>query len=86
MDISTSGMLLEVSHAVAQDLSQAKHIRLQFAIAPGTMPEGYEMNVDIGAKYIRLEKTAEGTIRCGVAFSESLAQFATKKKIGICCR
>lgn len=80
VDISTSGMLLEVSPAVAQDLSQAKHIRLQFTIVPGTMPEGYEMNVDIGAKYIRLEKTAEGTIRCGVAFLESLAQFAAKKK------
>ncbi|WP_245823995.1 glycosyltransferase [Sporomusa malonica] len=80
VDISTTGMLIEVSHEIAQDLSQAKRIRLKFNITPGSMPEGYEMKVDIAAKFMRLDKTAEGKIRCGVAFLESLAQFATKKK------
>lgn len=80
VDISTTGMLLEVSPEIAQDLSQARKIRLKFIIAPGTMPEGYEMKVDIAAKYIRMEKTPEGKIRCGVVFLESLAQFANKKK------
>ncbi|MBP2644035.1 MAG: Hyaluronan synthase [Firmicutes bacterium] len=80
VDISTTGMLLEVSPQVAQDLAQAKSIRLKFTIAPGTMPEGYEMKVDIKAKHIRIEKTAEGKVRCGVLFLESLAQFANRRK------
>jgi len=80
VDISTTGMLLEVSQEVAQDLSQASKIKLKFVIAPGTMPEGYEMKVDIAAKYIRVAQTADGKTLCGVEFLESLAQYATKKK------
>lgn len=80
VDISTTGMLLEVSPEAAQDLSEAKNLRLKFIITPGSMPEGYEMKVNIAAKYIRLEKTADGKTRCGVLFLESLAQFANKKK------
>lgn len=80
VDISTTGMLLEVSVEVARDLSLASQIKLKFVITPGTMPEGYEMKVDIAAKYIRFDKNAEGKTLCGVAFLESLAQYATKKK------
>ncbi|TWH47697.1 glycosyltransferase [Sporomusa sp. KB1] len=80
VDISTTGMLLEVPPEVAEDLSQARNICLKFTIAPGTMPEGYEMKVDIEAKYIRLEKTPAGKTRCGVLFLESLAQYANRKK------
>lgn len=80
VDISTTGMLLEVSPDVAQDLSQASKIKLQFVIAPGTMPEGYEMKVDIAAKYTRLGNNADGKTLCGVEFLETLAQYATKKK------
>lgn len=80
VDISTSGMLLELSPEVAQDLSQASKIRLKFVIAPGTMPEGYEMKVDVAAKYIRSGQNADGKALCGVEFLESLAQYATKKK------
>lgn len=79
-DISTTGMLIEVPHEVAQDLSYASQIKLRFIIAPGSMPEGYEMKVNIAAKYIRFDKNAEGKTLCGVAFLESLAQYATKKK------
>lgn len=82
VDISTTGMLLEVSPEVAQDLSQASEIKLKFVITPGTMPEGYEMKVDIAAKYIRFGQSADGRTLCGVEFSESLAQYATKKKNG----
>lgn len=80
VDISTTGMLLEVTPEVAQDLSQGSKISLKFVIAPGTMPEGYEMAVDIEAKYIRAIKTTEGKDLCAVEFLESLAQYATKKK------
>ncbi|MBU2701938.1 hyaluronan synthase [Sporomusaceae bacterium BoRhaA] len=80
VDISTTGMLLEVSPEVAQDLSQASKIKLKFAIAPGTMPEGYEMKVKMGAKYIRSDNIADGKALCGIVFLEPLAQYATKKK------
>ncbi|MDD4601133.1 hypothetical protein SDC9_09151 [bioreactor metagenome] len=80
IDLSTTGMLLEVSPDVARDLSQASKIKIKFVIAPGTMPEGYEMKVDIAVQYIRFDKNAEGKTLCGVKFSESLAQYATKKK------
>jgi hyaluronan synthase len=80
VDISATGMLLEVPPEVAQDLSQASKIKLKFVITPGTMPEGYEMNVDIAAKYIRFGQNTDGQALCGVEFLESLAQYATKKK------
>lgn len=80
VDISTTGMLLEVSPDIANDLSQAKNIRLKFVIAPGTMPEGYEMKVDIAAEYIRSGTNPAGKTVCGVRFAKSLAQYAAKKK------
>ena len=84
VDISTTGMLLEVSPEVARDLSQGSDIKLKFTIAPGTMPEGYEMKVAIGAKHVRCGTTLDGKKLCGVAFSQTLAQYAAKKKIGTC--
>lgn len=80
VDISTTGMLLEVSREVAEDLRQASKIRLKFTIAPGTMPEGYEMKVDIEAKYVHFSQRTDGKTFCGVEFSKSLAQHATKRK------
>lgn len=80
VDISTTGMLLEVSPEVSNDLRQATTINLKFVIAPGTMPEGYEMKVDIAAKYCRCGETIDGKALCGVEFLDSLAQYATKKK------
>jgi len=80
VDISTTGMLMEVSPEVAEDLSRAEKIRLQFTITPGTMPEGYEMKVDVAAKFVRVEKKPGGQIQCGMIFLESLAQFANRKK------
>ncbi len=79
-DISSSGMLLAVSPTVAEGLSQSTGMRLRFVITPGSMPEGYEMKVNIAAGYIRSTQTADGNFLCGVEFSESLAQYATRKK------
>lgn len=80
VDISTTGMLLEVSAEVAEELKQAKEISLRFTIAPGTMPEGYEMKVKILGKCVRTELTSEGSARCGIVFAESLAQYANRRK------
>lgn len=80
IDVSTTGMLLAVSPEVADDLSRASKINLQFSIAPGTMPEGYEMKVDVGAKYIRCDSHPDGKVLCGIIFTEPLAQYAARKK------
>ena len=80
VDLSSTGMLLEVSEEVAQDLSQASKIVLKFVITPGSMPEGYEMKVELGAKYIRSVKSEDGKYLCGVEFLESLGQYAARKK------
>lgn len=80
VDISTTGMLLELPRKLALELRQSKDVELQFTITPGSMPEGYEMKVDIRGQIIRLQQTNDGHVHCGVQFTETLAQYATKKK------
>ncbi len=80
IDISTTGMLLELPRKLALELRQSKDVQLQFVITPGSMPEGYEMKVDIRGQIIRLQQTNDGHVHCGVQFTQTLAQYATKKK------
>lgn len=80
-DISSTGMLLELTEADAEALSHAKSVELSFEIVEGTMPEGYEMSVGrIGAEIVRQQAGEDGKILCGVHFKETLAQYAGKKK------
>lgn len=80
VDMSTTGMLLEVSPEIAENLSQTSNIKLKFVIIPGSMPEGYEMTVNIAANYRRMDKNSDGKTLCAVEFAESLAQYAARKK------
>lgn len=79
-DISSTGMLLAVPEAVAPALEKAGKMVLFFEIAEGTMPEGYEMKVEIEAEVVRRQPAADGKELVGVHFTESLAQYAGKKK------
>ena len=79
-DISSTGMLLELAEDDAEALKHAKSIELSFEIIAGTMPEGYEMSVRIGAEIVRQQAGDNGKILCGVCFKETLAQYAGKKK------
>lgn len=79
-DISSTGMLLEIAAADAETLDRAKAMELSFEIIEGTMPEGYEMSVNIGAEVVRWQEGEDGKILCGVCFNETLAQYAGKKK------
>ncbi len=80
-DISTTGILVMLSNPKdANTFEKAKSIKLRFSIAPGTMPEGYEMDVNIGAKCVRRRQTPSGRIELGLAFTETLAQYADKRK------
>ena len=73
-------MLLELTEDDAEALRQAKSIELSFEIIAGTMPEGYEMSVRIGAEIVRQQAGEDGKVLCGVHFQETLAQYAGKKK------
>ena len=79
-DISSTGMLLELTEDDAEALRQAKSIELSFEIIAGSMPEGYEMSVRIGAEIVRQQAGEDGKVLCGVHFQETLAQYAGKKK------
>ncbi len=80
-DISTTGMLLAVADKRdAEAISGAKKIKLSFSITPGSMPEGYEMDVRIKAACARVRPLADGTCELGMSFTETLAQYADRRK------
>lgn len=70
IDISSSGMLLEMDESSGGKLQQQMEVQLRFEISPGSMPEGYEMKVDIKATVVRLVRRADGKVHCGVFFKK----------------
>lgn len=81
VDISTTGMLIEVSDLKQTEIiDNSDSIILEFKILPGSMPEGYEMNVKIKAKKMREQTQADGKIACGFLFEETLSEYADRKK------
>lgn len=79
VDVSTSGIQLEIAEDTQRRwLEQAREIRLRFAIAPGTMPEGYEMPVRIKASLVRTQRAQDKTL-CGLQFCRSLSQYARSR-------
>ncbi|AWI04409.1 glycosyltransferase family 2 protein [Clostridium drakei] len=81
IDVSTTGILLELNDKEQLNIiSEADNIKLRFKVLPGSMPEGYEMNVNIHGKKVRDSITANGKIVCGIEFLENLAQYSDRKK------
>lgn len=80
MDISSSGMALRLSPELAKHIEVGTRLNLQFKISPGTMPEGYESKVKMGAECVRLFSNAEGVPCCGVQFDESLVQYISRTR------
>ena len=83
VDISTTGMLLKLdSEEDAKLLGNIRRARVSFEITPGSMPEGYEMEIsELEAKIIRVAKRQrEGDFICGLAFEIGLAQYAAAKR------
>lgn len=79
VDISATGMLISVKdkHEL-NSIMRAKKIRLKFRILEGTMPEGYEMKVNILSKLVRFQEIEDEGYYCGLAFEETLAQYANR--------
>jgi hyaluronan synthase len=82
VDISATGILLRVETRTDGEyhLSKAQRISLKFEIEPGTMPEGYEMGVNIRASFVRFFEGQDGEYYCGLQFASSLNEYARKKK------
>ena len=81
VDISTSGILLEVdSEDKSRAMMRSKSSELKFEILPGSMPEGYEMKVKLKATLVRTQDKPGGGFLCGMRFNESLASYANKKR------
>lgn len=81
IDISTTGMLIELQDKKQLDIiNEADKVKLQFKILPGSMPEGYEMKVNIDAKKVRNTIDESGKILCGIEFLETLSEYSNRKK------
>ncbi len=81
VDISTTGILVRLE----KDAGEAEltgEVRLTFEIAPGTMPEGYEMKVKkLPATVVRSFGEAENKLY-GIEFKTSLAEYAASRRQG----
>lgn len=81
LDVSSTGILLELKDEEQLNIiSNAKSIKLKFRVLPGSMPEGYEMKVNIKGKKVREAVTSDEQIICGIEFFESLSQYSGRKK------
>ena len=80
VNVSGSGILLKLNSKDAKILAEATRIVLHFDIIPGTLPEGYEMSVKMGAKLVRVCELSEGLTGCGLKFDETLAEYSGKHR------
>ena len=88
-DISVTGMGLAVDPDTARHLARAGTMQLAFEIAPGTMPEGLERKVKVGARWVRPEgveealsaarSKGEDTLLAGLAFDQDLLDYSREK-------
>lgn len=79
-DISSSGILLQLQKEDADKISIGDTIKLDFAITPGSMPEGYEADIKMEAVCVRLCNDEQGFPCVGAQFSESLLQYITRTR------
>lgn len=80
IDVSLSGMAILVSEEEKDKLERAKKVHLKFHVDPGTMPEGFEMNVNTQAKVVRSAAMADGMFQIGLQYAEDLSEYARKRK------
>lgn len=79
-DVSFGGLGLVVTSEEKESIKEAKKIRLKFHVEPGSLPEGYEMNVNIYAKPVRHVRLADGMWLVGFEFAQDLSDYAKRRK------
>lgn len=80
VDISMTGILLNIKEEHVEDLQVAESILLKFEIKPGSLPEGMEMKVKINALIARVIKLEDSTYYCGLIFENELSVYSAKRK------
>ena len=80
IDVSLTGMAILVSEEEKDILEKAKSVHLKFHVDPGTLPEGFEMNIHTPAKFVRTSAAADGMFQIGLQYAEDLAEYAKKRK------
>lgn len=81
VDISTTGILVQIPTADGQEPSFDKDVKLTFEIVPGSLPEGYEMKVKkLPAFVARKFRKDTGEILFGIEFKTTLAEYAAKNR------
>ena len=81
VDISTTGILVQLPTADGQEPSFDKDVKLTFEIVPGSLPEGYEMKVKkLPALVARKFRKGTGEILFGIEFKTTLAEYAAKNR------
>ena len=79
-NISSTGIRLKMFAEDGSALLEADNITLNFEISPGTMPEGYEMSVKIGASVSTNYQQENGYVICGLRFNETLAAYGARHR------
>ncbi len=79
-DVSMTGIGLTVNEMEKNILENAQDIRIKFHVEPGTLPEGFEMNIRTGARVTRTTRVHPGRYQVGLIYTEDLAEYAKKKK------
>ena len=80
VDISSSGMLLRVPKKCETTIEVGSKVGLEFEIKPGTMPEGYEAEVNIKATCVRTCSDKDGNACYGLEFETPLLQHISNTK------
>ena len=79
-DVSLGGLGLVVSAAEKDSILEAKKLKLKFHVEPGSLPEGYEMNVKTYATPVREAKLSEDEWLIGCEFAADLSEYAKHRK------
>ena len=79
-DVSLGGLGLVVSAAEKDSILEAKKLKLKFHVEPGSLPEGYEMNVKTYATPVREAKLSGDEWLIGCEFAADLSEYAKHRK------
>lgn len=79
-DVSLGGLGLIVPAAQKDSILKAKKLKLKFHVEPGSLPEGYEMNVKTYAVPVREAKLSGGDWLIGCEFAADLSEYAKHRK------
>ncbi len=79
-DVSLGGLGLVVPAAQKDSILEAKKLKLKFHVEPGSLPEGYEMNVKTYAVPVREAKLSGDEWLIGCEFAADLSEYARHRK------